>query len=156
MRPKLHLCLSGWLLCTSFAAAQLCCSPALADVYPVTGVWVTQDSNFPVGSYEACFAIRLSGLAAVNRNSIAEMMIFNGDKRYDVKQSMQLVSTLSSARPTAEGYWITEAPDVRRRFWFRQKTTYLLTIVDQMTIEIRDRSHRTKFVKCGARGKLPI
>src|SRR3954469_25284560 len=82
MRPKLHLCLSGWLLCTSFAAAQLCCSPALADVYPVTGVWVTQDSNFPVGSYEACFAIRLSGLAAVNRNSIAEMMIFNGEYRW--------------------------------------------------------------------------
>jgi hypothetical protein len=129
-------------------------SPAIADVYPVTGIWVTLDPAFPIGADEACFAVRLSGVEAVGRDSIAEMLIFNGDKRYDVKESTQLASTLSSAKPTATGYWITESPDVRRRLWVRQKITYLLTIVDTTTIEIRKNSHRTKFVKCGPR-KLP-
>jgi hypothetical protein len=98
----------------------------------------------------------VSGVEAVVRKSIAEMLIFNENKRYDVKQNMQAISTLSSTKPTGDGYWITELPDVRKRFWFRQKITYLLTIVDPTTIEIRINSHRTRFVKCGPRGKMPI
>ncbi|MGX4801631.1 hypothetical protein [Bradyrhizobium guangdongense] len=129
--------------------------PAVADVYPVTGIWVTLDSNFPIGADEACFAVRLSGVEAVGRDSIAEMIIFNGDKRYDVKPSEQLISKLTSSQPTPEGYWITESLDVRRRLWFRPKITYLLTIVNPTTIEVSKNLHRTKFVKCGPR-KLPI
>lgn len=129
-------------------------SPAIADVYPVTGIWVTLDPNFPIGVDEACFTVRLSGVEAVGRHLIAEMLIFNGDKRYDVTPSTQLVSSLSSAKPAPKGYWITETPDARRRLWFTRKITYFLTIVNPTTIEIGKNSHRTKFVRCGP-GKLP-
>jgi hypothetical protein len=131
-------------------------SPAAADVYPVNGIWVAPNPDFPIGTDEACLTIRLSGVEAVVRKSIAEMVIFNENKRYDVKQNIQVVSTLSSTKPTGDGYWVTELPDVRKRFWLRQKITYLLTIVNPTTIEIRNNSHRTRFVKCLSRGKTPI
>ena len=131
-------------------------SPAVADIYPVRGVWVAPNRDFSIGPNEACFTVRLSGIEAVARKLIAELHIFNENKRYEVKQNEQTVSTLVSKKPAEGGYWITELPDVRRRFWFRQKITYLLTIIDPTTIEIRNNSHRARFVKCGPRGKLPV
>jgi hypothetical protein len=131
-------------------------SPAVADIYPIKGVWVAPNPDFPIRPDEACFTVRLSGIEAVTRNFIAELLIFNENKRYEVRQNIQAVSTLVSAKPAEGGYWVTEFSDVRRRFWFRQKITYLLTIIDPTTIEIRDNSHRTRFVKCGPRGKLPV
>ena len=131
-------------------------SPAVADIYPVRGVWVAQNRDFPVGPNEACFTVRLSGIEAVARKLISELLIFNENKRYRIKQNLQTVSTLVSTKPAEGGYWVTELPDVRRRFWFRQKITYFLTIIDPSTIEIRNNSRRAKFVKCSPRGKLPI
>ena len=131
-------------------------SPAVADVYPIKGVWVAPNSDFPVRPDEACFTVRLSGIQAVTRKFIAQLLIFNENKRYEVRQNIQTVSTLLSTKPTENGYWVTEWPDVRGRFWFRQKLTYLLTIIDPTTIEIRNNSHRTRFVKCGPRDKLPV
>ena len=78
------------------------------------------------------------------RKLISELLIFNENKRYGVKQNLQTVSTLISTKPAEGGYWITEIPDVRRRFWFKQKITYLLTIIDPTTIEIRNNSHRAR------------
>ena len=82
------------------------------------------------------------------------MIIFTNDKRYDVKSNVQMDNTLQSARAAEGGYWITELPNARERFWFRRKITFFLAIVDPVTIEIRDLSRRTRFVKCGPRGKL--
>ena len=92
----------------------------------------------------------------MSRKLISQLLIFNDNKRYEVKQSLQTISTLVSTKPADGGYWITELPDVRRRFWFRQKITYFLTIIDPLTIEIRNNARRAKFVKCGPRGKLAI
>ena len=131
-------------------------SPAFADVYPIRGVWVAHNRDFPIGPNEVCFTVRLSGVEAVVRRLISELLIFNENKRYEVKQNLQIVSTLVSTKPADGGYWVTELPDVRRRFWFKQKVTYLLTIIDPTTIEIRSNSRRTRFVKCGPRGKFPI
>ena len=131
-------------------------SPAVADIYPIKGVWVAPNSDFPVRQDEACFTVRLSGIQAVTRKFIAQLLIFNENKRYEVRQNIQTVSTLFSMKPAENGYWVTELPDVRGRFWIRQKVTYLLTIIDPTTIEIRNNSHRTRFVKCGPRDKLPV
>jgi hypothetical protein len=131
-------------------------SPAVADIYPIRGVWVALNRDFPIEPNEACFTVRLSGIKAVARKFIAELLIFNENKRYEVKQNVQAVSTLVSTKPAEGGYWVTEFPDVRGRFWFRQKITYLLTIIDPTTIEIRNDSRRTRFLKCGPRGKLPV
>jgi hypothetical protein len=131
-------------------------SPAVADIYPIKGVWVAPNRDFPIGPNEACFTVRLSGIEAVARKFIAELLIFNESKRYEVKQKTQAVSTLISMKPAADGFWATELSDVRNRFWLRKKINYLLTIIDPTTIEIRNNSHRTKFVKCAPRDKLPI
>ena len=131
-------------------------SPAVADIYPIKGVWVAPNPDFPSRPDEACFTVRHSGIEAVTRKFIAELLIFNDNKRYEVRQNIQALSTLFSMKAAEEGYWVTELSDVRRRFWFRQKITYLLTIIDPTTIEIRNNSHRIKFVKCGPRDKLPI
>jgi hypothetical protein len=129
-------------------------SAAAADIYPVNGVWVAPNTDFPIGADEACFTVRLSGVDAVVRKSLAEILIFNENKRYDVKQNGPTISTLSSMRQRPDGYWVTEAP-AGRKFWFTQKITYLLTVIDPANIEIRYNLHRKKFVKCGGR-KLPI
>ena len=86
----------------------------------------------------------------------SELLVFNENTRYEVKQNLQTVSTLVSTKPAEGGYWVTELPDVRRRFWFRQRITYFLTIIDPSTIEIRNNARRAKFVKCSPRGKLAI
>ena len=135
---------------------SLLSSPAVADIYPIKGVWVAPNPDFSIRPDEACFTVKLSGIEAVTRKFIAELLIFNENKRYEVRQNIQAVSTLLSMRPAGDGYWVTELPDVRRRFWFRQKINYLLTIIDPTTIEIRTNSHRTRFLKCGPRDKLPI
>jgi hypothetical protein len=68
---------------------------------------------------------------------------------------VQMDSTLQSVKKAAEGgYWITELPNARGRLWFRRKNTFFLVVVDPVTIEIRDISRRTRFVKCEPRGKL--
>jgi len=99
--------------------------------------------------------VRLSAIEAVTRKLVSELLIFNENKRYGVKQNLQTVSTLISTKPAEGGYWVTEIPDVRRRFWFRRKIIYLLTIIDPTTIEI-ETIHAEQIVKCGPRGKLPV
>jgi hypothetical protein len=130
--------------------------PASADVFPVTGVWVAPNPDFPIAIDEACFTIKTFGIEAVVRKSIPEMIIFANDKRYKVKGNSHIGSTVPSVKAADGGFWITEIPDVRRRFWFRPKVSYFLTIIDAMTIEIRDNAHRTRFAKCVPQGKPRI
>ena len=130
--------------------------PAAADVYPVEGVWAAPHPEFPISTDEACFTVKTIGVDAVARKSIAQLVIFTGDKRYTVKANIQSSHTLQSAKVTNDGYWITELPTEGRGFWFKRKIVYFLAIVDPVTLEIRDNSRRTRFVKCGPRGKLRI
>ena len=59
-------------------------SPAVGDIYPIKGVWVAPNPDFPIGADEACFTVRLSGIEAVTRKFIAELLIFKENKRYAV------------------------------------------------------------------------
>jgi hypothetical protein len=131
-------------------------APAVADIYPVNGVWVAPDLEFPIGVDAACFSLRTSGVQAVAKKLIGQLVIFNESTRYDLKGNVEVVSTLLSAKPAAGGYMITELPIVRSHFWFRRKHVYFLTIVDSTTIEMRDRLRRTRLENCVPRGKLPI
>lgn len=130
--------------------------PAGAVTYPVNGVWAASHPEFPISSDEACFTVKIVGVAAVAQKSIAQIFIFNGDKRYTVKANIQSSHILHSLKTVDNGYWITELPTEQRRFWFRKKVTYFLAIVDSGILEIRENSRRTRFVKCGPRGRLRI
>jgi hypothetical protein len=148
--------LAGLTSALVLACLLLGSSPAKADTYPVNGVWAAPNPEFPIATDEICFTIKMFGVESVARKSIAEMIIFMNDKRYDVKGDTQTGSSLGSARAADGGFWITEFPNVRRRFGFRQKVTYFLAIVDPVTIEIRDNSRSTRFVKCVPHGKPRI
>ena len=130
--------------------------PAEAVTYPVNGVWAAPHPDFPISSDEACSPVKIVGVNAVARTSIAQIVIFNGDKRYTVKANIQSSHTLHSLRAVDGGYWITELSTERQRFWFRKKVTYFLAIVDSRSLEVRENSRRTRYVKCGPRGKLRI
>ena len=97
----------------SLACLVLSSFPAEADVYPVSGVWAAPNPGFPIAADEACLIIKTFGVEVLARKSIAEMMIFTNDKRYDVKSNVQMDNTLQSARAAEGGYWITELPNAR-------------------------------------------
>jgi hypothetical protein len=149
--PKMPRELSQLAPFVSLAWLFLGLLPAVADVYPVNGVWAAPHPEFPISADEACFTVKVVGVQAVARKSIAQIVIFTGEKRYTVKANAQSSHTLQSAKATDGGYWITELPTERQRFWFRRKVIYFLAIVDPVTLEIRDNSRRTRFVKCGQR-----
>jgi hypothetical protein len=143
---------------TSFAALLGCLVlatfPAAADVYPVSGVWVAPNPAFPVAADEACFIIKTFGVEAVSRKSIFEVIIFTTNKRYALKGDVQTESSIGSVKATDGGFWITELSN-RKWFGFRRKSTYFLATIDPSTIEIRDNSRRTRFVRCGPRSTRP-
>jgi hypothetical protein len=82
----------------SLACLVLSSFSAEADVYPVSGVWAAPNPEFPIAADEACLIIKTFGVEVLARKSIAEMMIFTNDKRYDVKSNVQMDNTLQSAR----------------------------------------------------------
>src|SRR5882724_5124346 len=104
-------------------AGLLLSSPAVADIYPIRGVWVAPNRDFPAGPNEACFTVRMSGVEAVARKFIAELLIFNENKRYEIKQNVQAVSTLVSTKPAEGGYWVTEFPRCSKTILVQTKDT---------------------------------
>jgi hypothetical protein len=62
---------------------------------------VAHNHDFPIGPGEICSSIRLSGVEAVSRKLISELLIFNENKPYVVKQNMQTVGTLIFRCPKA-------------------------------------------------------
>jgi hypothetical protein len=121
--------------------------PAAAEVYPVSGVWTAIDTDFPAAGNETCLAVKTFG---VNAKSIAEMIIFAKDKRYDVKGDVQTEATIKSIKVTDGGFRITETL-TNGAGWlgFKRKTTYFLTVIDLQTIEIWDGMALNRYAKCG-------
>jgi hypothetical protein len=131
--------------------------PAAAEVYPVSGVWVAIDTDFPAAANEICLAVKTFGVEAVSKKSISEMIIFAKDKRYDVKGDVQTETTINSIKVSESGFWITESLSKRGRWlWFKRKTTYFLGIIDPLMIEIRDATGLTLYAKCGPPQKSRI
>jgi hypothetical protein len=125
-------------------------SPAAAEVYPVSGVWVAIDTDFPAAANETCLAVKDFGVEAVSKKSISEMIIFAKDKRYDAKGDVQTETTIKSIKVANGGFRITELFS-KRGSWlgFRRRTTYFLKVLAPLTIEIRDATGITRYTKCG-------
>jgi hypothetical protein len=124
--------------------------PAVAEVYPVRGVWTAVDTEFPAAANETCIAVRNFGVEAVSKKSISEMIIFAGQKRFDVKGDVQTEATIKSITVADGGFRITETPtNGARRLGFKRTTTYFLTVIDLQTIEIWDGLVLNRYAKCG-------
>jgi len=129
--------------------------PAAAAVYPVSGVWVAIDTDFPAAANEACLAVKTFGVEAVSKKSITELIIFAKDKRYDVKGDVETKTTIKSIKAAGGGFRITETFSKHGRWLgFKRKTTYFLDVIDPQTIEIRDTTGRTRYTRCGSQRPL--
>ena len=117
-------------------------------------------SQLRVSQAQAQLPAQVNAAGVVVQKSLSSplmvLTLSSPDKRYDVKGNMQTESSLQLAKAADGGYWITELPTVQRRLWFRHKVTYFLAVIDPVTIEIRDNSRSTRFVKCGPHGKSRI
>ena len=135
---------------------SFCSFAAVAEVYPVNGVWIAIGPQFPINRREACVALKTFGTEAVSRRSIPELVIFTKNKRYQVKGDDQNETTIKSIKAAEGGFWITESPS-ERKVWlfFRRRAKYFLRIVDPLTIEIWDGTVLTRYAKCGPQ-KPPI
>lgn len=124
--------------------------PAAAQFYPVSGVWAAIDSQFPIAANETCIAVKTFGVEAVSKKSIPEMIIFAKDRRFDVKGDGQTEKTIKSIKAADGGFQISDSFSKNGKWLrFKRKRTYLLTVIDPLTIEIRDGTLLTRYVKCG-------
>jgi hypothetical protein len=124
--------------------------PAAAQAYPVSGVWVAIDTDFPAAANEACLAIKTFGVEAVSKKSITELIIFAKDKRYDVKGDVETKTTIKSIKAAGGGFRVTETFNKHGRWLgFKRRTTYFLDVIDPQTIEIRDTTGMTRYTRCG-------
>ena len=60
--------------------------PATAQniIYPVSGIFLPIDPDFPNASFEACLLVRTFGVDAVSKKSVAHLIIFDQNKRHDL------------------------------------------------------------------------
>ena len=132
------------------ALYSFCSVAAVAEIYPVNGVWTAIGPQFPINRQEACVSLKTFGTEAVSRKSIRELIIFTKDKRYHVTGEDQNEAIITSIKAADGGFWITESPSKRSRWmFFRRKTKYFLRILDPLTIETWDGTTLTRYAKCG-------
>jgi hypothetical protein len=114
-----------------------------------SGVWAAIDSQFPTAANETCIAVKMFGVEAVSKKSVSEMIIFARDKRYDVKGDVQIETTIKSIKVADGGFRITQSFSKRGSWLGFRKATYVLKVVDRLTIEIWDAAGMTRYAKCG-------
>jgi hypothetical protein len=96
-----------------------------AQKYPISGVWVAIDPQFPTSIKETCIAVKTFGVEAVSKKSIAELLVFTRDKRFDVRGDVHTETTIKSIKAVDGGYRITEVFNKGARwFRFKRKTSY--------------------------------
>ena len=138
-----------------------CCSilfslPAAAQSYPISGVWAAIDPRFPKATSEMCIAVKTFGIEAVANNLIAEIIIFDQNKRFDVKGDATGETIIKSIKALDGGFRITETFSKGTNWLgFKRKVSYFLTVIDPQTIEIWDGMVRHRYAKC-VRERLPI
>src|ERR1700721_1040454 len=55
---------------------SFCSFAAVAEIYPVNGVWTAIGPAFPINRHEACLSLKTFGTEAVSGKSIPELIIF--------------------------------------------------------------------------------
>jgi hypothetical protein len=121
-----------------------------AETYPVIGVWVAKDDRFPGSTAGACLLLKQFGVDAVLTQPFPRLMIFSGDKRFEVQGDFQAERTIKSVKSTTDGgFQITETPG-KRWLPFPKRPFFTLKIVDATTIEVTEGNVSTRLSKCAS------
>jgi hypothetical protein len=121
---------------------------ASAEIYPVSGVWVAKDDRFPGSTAGACLLLKDFGVDVVLTQPFPSVMIFSGDKRFELRENFHDERTIRSVKSAADGsYQITESSRGR---WlpFSKRLLFTLKIVNATTITVTEGNISTRLSKC--------
>jgi hypothetical protein len=152
--------------CRSFIAgglflAQIVLSlPAAAETvaYPVNGVFLPIDPEFPNAGFEVCLLVRTFGVEAVSKKSVAQLIIFDKDKRHDLRGDLETETTIKRIIKLVDGtHHILETFSRGRGvLGIGRKTQYEMKVLDQNTIEIFDGKNIARYAKCVGGRRLSV
>ena len=134
-------------------AISLCSWGASAETYPVSGVWVAKADRFPGSTAGACLLLKEFGVDALVTQSFPRLIIFSGDKRFEVvRGDFRAERTIRSVKSATDGsFQITESQGKR---WLPfSKRSFTLRVVDPTTIEITEGKISSRLFKCSARSQ---
>jgi hypothetical protein len=165
MIPLLHSLLRRRALVGRAAGISIaisCLSPpaALAQDYPVSGVWVATDDRTPGSNGGACFTLKVLGIESIFEGALPTILIFSDGRRIELRAGHHYQQSIRSVKSLADGgFRIEELPSKRSRWfpWSKGRSysySYSLRTVDPVTIEIDDGKRATRFVKCSAKSSL--
>jgi hypothetical protein len=125
---------------------------ACAQTYPVSGVWVAMDHQFPQSRAGACSTLKTIGVDALFGGSFPTVMIFSDGRRFVVRGGRPAELAIRSVNSVKDGgFRITES--LGKHFswlpWFKDRQFHL-KIVDPMLIEIAEGPVSTRFFKCSS------
>lgn len=143
----------GRALRVSTAISCLSLPAALAQNYPVSGVWIATDESAAGSRTSACFILKVLGIDSILDGSLPTVLIFADGKRIEIGAGYHSEQFMRSVRSSGAGdFRISESPSKRRK-WFpwSKEQSYSLRIVDAVTIELRNGKGTTRFVKCSSK-----
>jgi hypothetical protein len=145
----------GRALRVSTAISCLSLPAALAQNYPVSGVWIATDDRTAGSKTGACFILKVLGIDSILDGSLPTVLIFSDGKRIEVGAGYHSEQFIRSVKSSGDGFRISELPSKRRKWvpWQKEQS-YSLRIVDPVTIEVRNERRTTRFVKCSSKNSL--
>jgi hypothetical protein len=126
---------------------------ASAETYPVSGVWVAKEDRFPGSTAGACLLLKEFGVDAVLTQPFPRVMIFSGDKRFEMRGDFLAERTRRSVKgATNGGFQITETLG-KRWLPFSKRPFFMLKIVDATTIEVSEGNISTRLSRCASNNR---
>jgi hypothetical protein len=125
---------------------------AYAQTYPVSGVWVAMDHQFPQSKAGACLTLKTFGVDALFSGSFPTVTIFSEGRRFVVRGGGRPAElAIKSVNVKDGGFRITESLGKLGSWlpWLRNRQFHL-KIVDPMLIEIAEGPVSTRFFKCSS------
>jgi hypothetical protein len=128
---------------SSFAASK--------RTYPVSGVWVAMDHQFPESKVGACWTLKTMGVDALFGGPFPTVMIFSDGQRLVVRGGRPAELAVRSVNSVKDGFRITESLGKHGGWlpWFKNRQFHL-KVVDPMLIEIAEGPVSTRFFKCSS------
>jgi len=140
------------MLTSVLTVGSLSSFAAYAQTYPVSGVWVAMDHQFPQSKAGACLTLKTSGVDALFGGSFPTVMIFSDGRRFVVRGGRPAELAIRSVNSVKNGgFRITESLGKHGSWlpWFKNRQ-FQLKIVDPMLIEIAEGPVSTRFFKCSS------
>ena len=125
---------------------------ACAQTYPVSGVWVAMEHQFPQSKAGACLTLKTIGVDALFGEPFPTVMIFSDGRRFVVRGGRPAELAIRSVKSAKDGgFRITESLGQRGSWlpWFKNRQFHL-KVVDPMLIEIAEGPVNTRFFKCSS------